>query len=239
MPLMALHLREAAEVDVGAGLLHLHHLAEALFHLLHVALGRLWVDDVFEALAVFFLYSVWRYAEAVALEQVGHYLVLYLACVALGAEAVEHLYLEFHQLFPCRWVGCDVGGHVALFGEHAAPFVAQGHGPAHECALPHLLVGGAAVDLGKEAQFVYVEQVHRAERQGRHHQLLVVGIHRGRGEYACQLVGGAVGELGRRPEIVEHVVYELLVGAEYFLLAPASGWLRLEFKHGRVGDEAF
>ena len=41
-------MRETTEIDIRPSLLHLHHLLDALFHLLHPLFFGIGVEDIFE-----------------------------------------------------------------------------------------------------------------------------------------------------------------------------------------------
>ena len=234
-----LHLREAAEIYVGARLLHVEHPPEALFHLLHPAFGLLRVDYVFDGVALFLFYSVWCYAQAVVLQQVGHYLLLYLAVVVLGAEAVEQLYLQLYELLANMLVGQQAAHHLALFREYMVHPHTRRQGPAHQRPLAHLLVGALPVDGEHHPELVYVKHVHAAQHHCRHNELLVDCVNRGSQEQLSHRLGGAVGPLRRRPDVIKQVIHHLPVNPVQPLLLLGTHVGRLEFEQCHVRYKAF
>ena len=159
---IAFHLREPAEINIGATLLHLHHSLHALLQFLHGLVGSLGVQDVVHGI-VFFLHDAHAGdVEALVLDEVGHDIALYLLTVALSVHAEIHLHLHLKQL-ACRiLVVGHPRHHIVDFG--IEPVLAcRGERPSHQRPLLHPFVGSLSIHLAKHGVFVYVEVRHRSE----------------------------------------------------------------------------
>ena len=177
---VSLHLREAAEIDVGTLLLHVHHALEGRFKLLHALLGSPRVQNVLHGVLGHLLDAVLRDAEGVVLHQVRHDFVAQHRRVLLGIQRVHQLHLQFRQLTAHALRRQQLIDHVALLGIDVDKVVVDAQYPPHQGALAHMLVLRTAIDIDQQPELHHVEAVHQRQHDSRHQQLLVVAVHRWR-----------------------------------------------------------
>ena len=195
------------------------------------------MDYLLDAVLVFFLDSVGSYVQPVVPQQLRHYLFLYRIVVRLGAETVEQLYLKLNKLFHGLAVGKQRDHRLTNLREQPVAVSAQGQDPADKRTLPDVLVCGSPVDLDKQSELVDVKHIHGPEHNRRHHELLVVCVHRRRDKQLRHCRGRAVRPLLRRPKIIKDVVHQLLMVAVQLALEAALPRLRLQLEHCNVSHE--
>ena len=236
----ALHLREAAKVDVGTLSLHVGHAADALLHALHGLLGGFGVEDVVERVLVHLHQSATRHLQPAATHDVGQDFLLDGVAVGIGLQAVDKLHLQFGQLGCRALVGTEAGHRLPQLGVecvHTSRRSMEHEHPAHEGPLAQRLVGGLTVDLAEHAQFLLAERLHGREHDGTDDELLVDAGQRRREKHVDEGIGQALAPRTGGDDIVEQVAHQpgmLAVEGVAFLL---SGVLRLQLEHGHLADE--
>ena len=140
-------MRETTEIDIRPGLLHLHHLLDALFHLLHPLFFGIGVEDIFERM-VFLLRddAIAGDGEILVLHQGRDDILLDLLVVLTGIDAIYQLFLQIqHILHHLRVLTGIPDHHGRLIGYLL--IAAQGKGPAHQGSLTDILIIGAQIDM--------------------------------------------------------------------------------------------
>ena len=138
----SLHLRETSEIDIGALLLHVDHLAETSFHLFQFLLVLTWMQYFVECtLFVLFQHTTTCYVQILSLYHIGHYLLLYHVAILVGTQTEVHLFLQFYKLLHalgilqrCSYKLADLWEQEFLYA-----FVYREH-PSHQSTLAHILV---------------------------------------------------------------------------------------------------
>ena len=138
----SLHLRETSEIDIGALLLHIYHLAETSFHLLKFLLVLAWMQYFVEgALFVLLHNTTTHYVQILSLYHIGHYLLLYHVAIFICPQTEVHLFLQFYKLLHALGI-LQCGSYKLTHlreQEFLYAFVYREH-PSHQSTLAHILV---------------------------------------------------------------------------------------------------
>ena len=89
----------------------------ALFHLLHVLLGSLWMQDVLKRVFVVLFEPLPGHAQMAAFHDVRDDLVMDASPVVLGLHAIEELHLKLSQCLKGGIVeteGLNASGHLRV-----------------------------------------------------------------------------------------------------------------------------
>lgn len=205
----ALHVGEAAKIDVGPTLLHIRNLLETRLKLLHLPVVVVGVQNIHHRVLLFLLDAKPRNLEVLVLHDVGHDVVAERLLVACRVLAEHHLLLQLQHLLAHLGLGKEVGNPLTHLRKEREPIVANGKHPSHEGPLADGLVVGQGEHLGQGDGLLRIGYVEGGHGDGRHQRQRVHGVDGGRREQARHVVRHVGVPLAGNHNGVEQVAHEV------------------------------
>ena len=172
----ALQLRESTEVDVGASLLHILHLANRCLEFFHRLVLSIGMQDVFHRVVLLHLDATTCHAESLILHQSRHDVTLNSILVLLCIQTIHHLHLQLEQLLAGGIVAGEPRSHFLVLGKEIRYIPGHREGQRYESTLAKRLFCGLLIDTQQRSELMIIGFYQTIQQQGSNKCACIVDI---------------------------------------------------------------
>ena len=195
------------------------------------------MQDILQRIVSHFFQSVVCHAELVVLQHIGNDFLLHCLGILLSIQGIDQLHLQLRQFLTRPLRLQEFTHHLTHRRINRQPVIIDGKCPSHQGPLSDMFVLRAMVYVQQGAELHHIETVHQRQRNRRHHQLLVVGIHGRRQQDFLHFHTDALRPDVSCQDVVEQAIHLLLVLLIDCLALLLPLVLRLQLQHGNITDE--